>query len=310
VRRVRTTNLLPLVLATLLAACGGEETATGGRPVVVATTSILGDIAGVVAGGEAEVKVLMPRGTDPHEFSPSPRQVALLGEADLVVANGLGLEEGLADALASVGEEAGNVLEVAPQVDPLPLPEEGGEHEDEEHEGEGLDPHVWMDPVRMADAAGLIAERLAAARPGGWAGRADRYAEELAALDDEIREVLAPIPPDRRVLVTNHDVLGYLAARYDLEVLGVIIPGGSTLGEPSAGAFSELAALIRERDVPAIFAETTQPSALAETLAGEVGRAVEIVELFTESLGPEGSGADTYAGMMRANARRIARGLG
>lgn len=307
----RTATLLAAltILAALSAGCADDGSAFGDGPLVVATTSILGDIATQVAAEDAEVQVLIPVGVDPHEFSPSPREAALLEDADLVVANGLGLEEGLADTLA----DADAVLEVAAEVDPVPLEEHGGaaqEEDGEEHADDGLDPHVWMDPIRMADAALLIGNRLSEAAPGDWEERADRYAERLRDLDEEIRVTLEAIPADRRGLVTNHESLGYFAGRYDLSILGAVIPGGTTLGEPSAAGLSELAALIRERDVPAIFAETTQPSALAEALAEEVGRPVEIVELFTESLGPPGSGADTYVDLMRTNARLVAEALG
>ena len=299
---MRTSGASPICLllaASLLVGCGGGGTRQDDRPLVVVTTSVLGDLVAMVTGSEAEVEVLMPRGTDPHGFSPSPRQVASIREAALVVANGLGLEEGLTDALATVRDEGRDVLEIAPEVDPVPL-----------EDGEGLDPHVWLDPVRMADAMRAVARRLDRIAPGGWEARAEKVARRLHDLDDEIRGILDPIPGYRRLLVTNHEALGYFAARYDLEVIGTVIPSVSTLGQPSAGGFAELAALIRERDVTAIFAETTQPVELAESLAAEVGRPVKVVELFTESLGPPGSGAGTYAGMLRTDARRIAEALG
>ncbi|HEX9824177.1 MAG TPA: metal ABC transporter substrate-binding protein [Actinomycetota bacterium] len=289
-------TILILCLVAPLASCAPGSPDEGGE-LVVATTTILGDVTREVAGDEARVEVLMPPGADPHEFEASAQQVALLHDADLVVANGLGLEETLADALQAARDDEGNVLEVAPELDPLPL------------EGGGLDPHVWMDPNRVARAAELIAARLDELVPGGWEGRAAAYASELRELDEEIRALLAPIPAEDRELVTNHDAFGYLADRYDLEVVGVVIPGGSTLGEPSAASLAALAEIIRERDVPAIFTETIHSTGLAEVLGDEVGRPVEIVSLYSDSLGEPGSEAATYAGLMRANATRIAEAL-
>ena len=120
----------------------------------------------------------------------------------------------------------------------------------------------------------------------------------------------SPIPPERRKLVTNHDALGYFADRYDYEVVATVIPGGSTLGEPSAADLSALVELIAEEGIPAIFAETTAPAALAEAVAAELGEGVEVRTLYTGSLGAPGSGADTYVGMMRTNAATIADALG
>lgn len=306
---------MPLAVALAVAgtACGGGGAEDRGVRVVV-TTTILGDLAQRVAGDEATVEALIPAGTDPHEFSPSARQAALLREADLVVANGLGLEEGLAATLHQVAEERGNVLELAPKLDPLPLEDGGGdeegEHEEEEsHEDEGFDPHVWMDPVRMADGVVLIAERLESVAPGGWRGRAEVLRDELLGLDDEIARVVAAVPAEQRALVTNHEALDYFADRYGFQVVGTVIPGVSTLAEPSGAAIAELARLIVERDVPAVFAETTQSTELARTLAEETGREVAVVELFTESLGEPGSGAETYVDMMRTDAELIVEAL-
>jgi zinc/manganese transport system substrate-binding protein len=114
------------------------------------------------------------------------------------------------------------------------------------------------------------------------------------------------VPDERRILVTNHDSLGYFADRYGFEVVATVIPGGSTLGEPSSAELAELVALIGETGVPAIFAENVEPSTLAEAVAAEAGSGVAVVELYTDSLGEAGSGADTLIGMLLTNAERIA----
>ena len=293
--------LLPAMLAVTIAigACGSTPDGEDGGLLVVATTTVLGDLATAVAGDAASVEVLIPIGVDPHDYQPSARQIARLSDADLVVVNGLGLEEGLEDAVAGAAADGVAVLEVAALLDPLPFGED-----------EGLDPHMWLDPVRMAQATGLVADALADLDPGaGFAARGAEYADELLAADATIRDLLAPIPEDRRLLVTNHEAFGYFAARYGFTVVGVIVPGGSTLAEPSSAELAALVAVIRELGVPAIFAETTQPVALAEAVAAELGDTVMVVELYSESLGAPGTPAATMPGMLVENARRIAAAL-
>lgn len=301
---------LPLLLlgaALLATGCGGSETSD--RPLVVVTTTVLGDVLTAIAGDEADVEVLLPIGADPHDFQPSARQAARLRVADLVVVNGLGLESGLDDTIDAARDEGVPVVAVAPAVDPLPF----GEHHDEgdaaEHDDGDLDPHVWMDPVRVAAAARLLGGELAAVTAGGWVERAEAYAVRMEALDAEIDEMVLRLDPLRRVLVTNHDALGYFADRYGFEVAGVVVPGGSTLGDPSSAELADLVGTMRDTGVAAIFAETTGPAALADAVAREVGGHVEVVELYTGSLGPEGSGAETLEGLLRINAQRIVEAL-
>jgi zinc/manganese transport system substrate-binding protein len=274
----------------------------------VATTSILGDIASNVVGDEGTVEVLIPIGVDAHDFAPSARQAGLVADADLVVANGLGLEAGLGDVLASAARDGVEVIEVAPLLDPLPFSQQGDE-EVEEHGG--LDPHFWMDPARVADAAMALAERLAAVQPdGAWRERATMFASVMEATDDEIEGVLGSIPDQRREMVTNHEAFGYFAAHYGFLVLGVVIPGGSTLAEPSSAHLAELVGIMERTGARVVFAETSRPTALAEAVAAELGEEVEVVELFTESLGGPGSGAESLPEMLVTNAERIAAALG
>lgn len=317
------------VAAFLLGGCAsGESVATGanasvsdGRtgPTVVTTTTVLGDIVGNIVGDGATVEVLMPVGTDPHGFEASPAQAQLLRESDLVVASGLNLEESLLSVLASAEADGANVFTVSEQLDPIPF----GEHAEEEHEEEdehaeeehehaagSLDPHVWQDPLRMAQGVRLIGEQIAAIDDSvDWSERAEAYAGEVEALHEEIEATIAEIPEADRLLVTNHDALGYFAERYGFEQLGVVIPGGSTLAEPSAAELHELAETIEASGVPAIFVETIQPEDLAAAVAGEVGFEVRVVRLYTDSLAEPGSDGDSYIAMMRSNATRIAEAL-
>ena len=295
--RWRALPAFPLLLAMLITACDGTA-AEGVR--VVATTTILGDVVRNVVGDGAAVEVLIPLGADPHDYQASSQQVAAIRRADLVIANGLGLEEGLSDILESLAADGANVVEIAPQLDPIAFGDEAG-----------ADPHVWFDPIRMADAAGLIAAEMAAVDPHtDWAARADAYRGALRTADQDITAILRPIPEAGRVLVTNHDALGYFALRYGFEVAGTVIPAGTTLAEPSSAALAALVAEIESRGVRAIFAETTEPLALADAIAAEVGDGISVVELYTGSLGAPGSGADTLVGMLLTDARRIAGALG
>jgi zinc/manganese transport system substrate-binding protein len=135
--------------------------------------------------------------------------------------------------------------------------------------------------------------------------RSEAYATELEALDAELEDLLAALPVQRRVLVTNHEVLAYFADRYGFEVIGTVIPSVTTGAAPSTAAIEALAELIDDEGVPAIFAETSSPSELARALADLAEDDVAVVELFTESLGDEGSGVDTYLGLLRTDAQRI-----
>jgi zinc/manganese transport system substrate-binding protein len=306
--------LAPLLAVTLLlAACGSDGGADEDRPLVVATTSIWGDVVSQIVGDDADVEVLIPRGADSHDYEPTSREVALLQEADLVVANGLGLEEALIDVLESAAADGANILEVAPLVDPIPFADH--DHEEEAHEDEArdhgdLDPHVWFDLARVDVAVGHIADRLGAVADSvDWDARAAEYSAELLGADEEASTILDVVTPEDRRMVTNHEALGYFADRFDFEIIGVVIPGGSTLADPSS---SELAALVEEiqhEGVDTIFAETTAPTRLAEAVAAEAGGEVSIVELFTESLGEPGSEAGTLIDLVLTNSRLVAEAL-
>jgi zinc/manganese transport system substrate-binding protein len=324
-----------LVSAMVLAACG-DESGSGsgsdtGAPLVVVTTPILGDVVASALGDAADVRVVMPRGADPHAFEASARQIAEMGDASLVVANGLGLESQLQEALEAAEGDGVPVLEVAPELDPIDFDvehdheehEDDASHEgDEEHEDDEagdehdhgeLDPHVWFDPSRMADAVPLIVDAFLDAAPDAnpdeVRATADAFADELRALDAEVEEVLADIPADQRILVTNHDNLGYLADRYGFEVLGVVVPGGDTLAAPSAGALDELVEEIEHHDAPAVVTDEGVASDLADALAQEADTEVAVVALYTDTLGDEGGESGTYVEMMRTNAERIAEAL-
>lgn len=274
---------------------------------VIATTTILGDIAANVVGDSGTVTVLVPVGASPHDYQASAKQVAEIEKADLVVANGLGLEEGLGDVLDSARSDGSNILEIAPLVNPLPFAAAGA---GEATGNSGDDPHFWLDPLRDAEAARLIASALAAFAPGtDWQERADAYGRELATLDGEIEDILSAVPDEQRMLVTSHSAFGYFADRYGFQIIGVVIPGGSTLAEPSSSDLSNLVGEVRNTGVSAIFAETTEPTTLADSVAAETGESIQVVQVYTGSLGEPGGEASTLAGMLITNARRVADAL-
>lgn len=319
----RKTALIALMVPMLVAGCTGattDEAPTGLR--IVATTTVLGDLTRQIVGSDADVEVLTPVGVDPHDHQLSARQIADVIEADLVVVNGLGLEEGMEDALESARSDGATLFEVGPLLDPIPFGDHEEDHDDEDHDADASedshehgsdDPHVWLDPVRMAEAARLIAARVAeVAGPESvvaWDERGDETADAITAMHERITQLVSGIPSQDRLLVTNHDALEYFADRYGFQVVGVVIPGGSTMAEPSSSELADLVETILRLDVAAIFADTTDPSPLAAAVADEVGASVSVVELYTGSLGEPGSGAETYIDMMLTNATRIVTAL-
>lgn len=295
-RRFRATSALA-VAAGLVAVTAGCSSAGSDRPVVAVTTNILGDVVTEVVGDAAEVMVLMPAGADPHSFEVSAQEAARLRSADLVVENGLGLEEGIARHVEAAASDGVPVFTAGEHVDALEWTTE---------DDSGPDPHLWTDPARMVDVVEALDDALRDA--GVEPSRTDAYLDELATLDTDMSDAFAGIPKDRRALVTNHHVFGYLADRYDFRVVGAVIPSGTSLASPSAADLRDLASAIDEAGVPTIFADLSQPARLAEVLADEVDVHVEIRRLASESLTEDG-GASTYLGMMRSNTAAIVDGL-
>ncbi len=295
---------LAVALAVVGSACSTPEE-TDDRPLVIATTTILGDIVASSTGEMVRVEVLMPVGADPHEFSLSARQAARLRNAVLVVANGLGLEEGLLDVIEAAEDDGVAVIKIGELLDPQPFVV-GFDGEDNGH---GLDPHVWMDPVRIADAVGLIADRLNSVAGVDVSPSAAAYRTQVLEMHDEIAGLIGGVPPEDRRMVTNHFSYGYYADRYGLALLGTVIPAATTGSETSAADFAALIELLERERVSVVFGSTTEPTTLADALADEVGYEVKVVKLFTGSLGEAGSGAETYLDMMRATTRLIVENL-
>ena len=318
----------PVVAALLavgvLGACGDDAVVQGkAGPTVVVTTSVLGDVVTKVVRASADVVVVMPPGASPHEFQPSPKQVAAIRSADAIVLNGGGLEEGLIDVVEDA-EAAGTPTFEAAAASGVTA-DEHGEEEDghaldatgeddrgDDHDSEH-DAHFFTSPAAMQTVVEALIDFLAEEVEGIDERRLREsgasYLDELDALDEEVEDTLAAVPEQHRVLITNHDVLSAFAARYGFEVRGTIIPGASTTGAADASTLARLAEVIRAAQVPAIFVDVSSSDRVAHAIATEAGD-VEVVQLYTEALGDEGSEAATYVAMVRTNAGRIADALG
>lgn len=304
-------------LALTLAACGGgtpSTTAAGDprpardKPLVVATTPMVGDLVREIGGDRIDLVVLIAPGTDPHLWTPTRTEVMKVLEADAVFMNGLMLEGRAGDAFARVELSGRPVVRVAEK---LPKSDLLTDQQNSSH----FDPHVWMDPVLWAKTAPEVRDALAKIDPDGkesYDRNLTAFETAAAALDRDCSLAINTIPVAQRTLVTAHDAFGYFGRRYGLAVRG--IQGLSTESEPSLGDIEELVGKIAEERIPAIFIETTVSDrtvrAVVDGCAAK-GHELKIGEaLYSDSLGRAGSAEGTWAGMMRHNAKSIANALG
>ncbi len=305
---------------------------------VVATTSIIADVARAVGGELVEVSALLPPEADPHAYQPTPQDLIALETADVVLVNGFGLEAFLNDLPQGIATV--EPVSVSEGITPLPVgglddddaacimddehtdehaDDHGNEHTDEHaddhahdhaHDDGTCDPHVWLSVQNVMVWVDNIAEVFSAADPDNaeaYAANAAAYREALVALDEEIQTLVERIPQEKRVLVVNHNFLTYFAEAYGFDVVGVVIEGASTLAEPSPRALADLLAVIEAYDAPAIFVEIGVNTRLAETLAQEAG--IDVVALYSGALSDEDGPASTYVDYMRYNAQTIVNAL-
>lgn len=274
------------LLALASVACSDPGGASG-KTRVVTTVYPVSFVVERIAGGEVDATDLVPAGAEPHDLELSPSQVRTLAEADIVFYVGGGFQPAVEDAVEDIEGEAVDVLD-------------GLEVRDDD----GVDPHVWLDPLRLAEIAEVAADHLAAEDPGGAGGyRAnfDRLRRELFALDDELARGLHGC--ERGEFVTAHDSFGYLAARYDLTQTS--LSGLDPEAEVSPTRLAEVARVARDLDLSVIFYEELVSPASAETLAAEVGARTEILSPLESA--PENG---DYFTAMRRNMKVLGEALG
>jgi ABC-type Zn uptake system ZnuABC Zn-binding protein ZnuA len=283
-----------ILLASACAPLASQPGPTTG-PVVLTSTTFLADMTRNVAGDRLQVDSLLPTGADPHGYQPTPSDVAKISKSTVLIVNGLGYEQFLNTLLDNAGGKR-DVMEATAGISPRK--DAGLEH--------GVDPHMWLDPNNAIIYVENIREALTHADPNGAAiykKNADTYAAQLKALDVWIVEQVHQVPAKRRLLVTNHEALGYFADRYGFTVIGAVVPGFSTDAAPSAQQMAGLIDLIKASGAPAIFLGQVESDTLAAQIANETNAKV-VRDLYLESL-TEGAPAATYLDMMKHNVTRI-----
>jgi manganese/zinc/iron transport system substrate-binding protein len=310
VRQVIMSTVALAAIAFILTACG--EDASSGADVsdrqirVVATTGMIADTVRNVGGDRLDVTGLMGPGVDPHLYRPTASDVTALEAADIIFYNGLELEGRMTDIFVRLARTTPTV----PVAQDIPSESLLASQDYED----AYDPHVWFDVKLWQSVVRVIEAELAELDPDHadeYRANADSYIAELEALDAYVVEQIETIPPDSRVLITAHDAFGYFGHRYGVEVIG--LQGISTAAEAGAADVQDLTRLIVEREVKAIFVETSVPVATIEAVRAAVqsqGSDVEIGgELFSDAMGNEGTPEGTYIGMITHNVDTIASAL-
>ena len=298
--------ILSFAAVVLLTACAPASAPAAGSktaPKVLVTETFLADIVQNVAGDRLKVEALIPLGVDPHGFEPTPRDVKKVADSSTLIVNGAGFEEFLAKLLQNAGGQR-TVIEAAaglesrkPRADEVAADEHG-------HEG---DPHFWLDPVSVIRYVENIRDGLSAVDPAGaqvYAANAQAYIAKLQELDKWAAEQMKQVPADRRVLVTNHESLGYFADRYGLRIVGAIVPSVSSGASPSAQQLAGLSDAVKRAGVKAIFLETGANPQLANQLARDAGIKA-VTSLYTHSITDAKGPAPTYIDMMKYNVKAI-----
>jgi ABC-type Zn uptake system ZnuABC Zn-binding protein ZnuA len=290
-----------LIGALLLASCAGAgssaQPSAGGQVTVVATSTVIGDLARQVGGERVVVFSLVPPGGEVHTFEPRPSDARRVSEAQLVLANGLGLDDWMAQLTRDAG--AGDVphVAVAEGLQGVKLIETEG----------SPNPHLWMNVADARLYSTRIADALARVDPAGKAdydAGAAAYGARLDELDTWARDQMAGVPAADRRVISLHDAFPYFAAAYGIEISGVVfeVPGQ----DPGAGEIARLVETIRRANVRAILAEAGFSTELAQRIAEETGVAV-VDDLYTDSLGKPP--VDTYERMIRWDVDRLVKSL-
>jgi zinc/manganese transport system substrate-binding protein len=303
--------LAVLAVGLLAAGCGSQGASggsgngpPGGKLEVVATTTQIGDFVRNVGGEAVDAHQILQPNTDPHEYEPRPQDVEATAGAKVVFENGDNLDRWMGDVVAQVGGDP-KVVDLGADV-PVKLPGESSGPEASRY-----DPHWWHDPKNAEAAVGEIRDALAEADPKDaktYRKNAENYLAKLGKLDKDISYCMDKVPEGERKLVTDHDAFSYFAKRYGVDVVGAIIPSQSTQGQPSAKEVSDLVSLIEREDVKAVFPESSINPELARQIARQTGASADYT-LYGDTLGPEGSGGDTYLEMEAHNATAMVDGF-
>jgi ABC-type Zn uptake system ZnuABC Zn-binding protein ZnuA len=302
-----------IVFVITLSACQSpvQDTRSSGKIKVIATTTIVGDVTAQVGGDLIELNILLPVGADPHSFTPTPQDIARLADADLIFANGLGLEAFLDDLIESVGAQ-NRVIHVSDGVKLIESGTEDHGEAGEEHGNEhtGNDPHTWTDPQNVKVWVHNIKVELSRIDPANaqsYQRNAADYTAELTSLDTWIEEQVSSIPVDNKQIVTDHALFGYYAAAYGFQQVGTLLPGYSTLSEPSAQDLANIEDVIQQYQVNSIFVGKSANPSLAARVAEDTG--TRLVSIYTGSLSEAGGEADSYLDYMRYNTTAFVSGL-
>jgi ABC-type Zn uptake system ZnuABC Zn-binding protein ZnuA len=271
---------------------------------VIATTSLIGDVVSNVGGDKISVEVLLPLGTDPHSFSPTPQDAVKIADATIVFANGVGLEEFLKRLMDNVGGSS-KIVEVSAGITYRSLIDEESPNRQPVN-----DPHTWMDPNNVIIWVDNIVEALSEQDPNNAAyylENGQSYQAKLREVDAWIRSEVSVIPEQDRKLVTDHLVFGYFSDRYGFSQVGAIIPGFSSLSEPSAKDIAQIEDAINKMDVKAIFISVGANANLAERISEDTGTL--LVLLYMHSLSENGGEADNYIDFMQYDVTSIVNAL-
>ena len=291
-----------LLLLIILSACGGAPQ-NAEKSNVIASTTFLADITQNIAGDRLIVQPLLPVSADPHSYQPTPQDLVKINHSKLLVINGLEYEHFLEPLLENAGGER-SVVTASDGLDPRTM-------EDEENAGQVVnDPHMWLDPSRVITYVENIRAGLAEYDPEGaetYQANAAQYTQKLIDLDIWIKEQVAQIPPERRLLVTNHEALGYFSERYGFTVIGTVLPSVSSDASVSARQLATLVDEIKGSGASAIFLDASENPNIAQQIADET-EIIVITDLHLESL-TEGGPAATYVDMMQHNVMQIVSAL-
>lgn len=293
----------PIIFLTLIAlaiaGCKPASNSPEADSAILTSTTFLADITRHIAGDRVTVESLLPIGADPHSYQPTPQDTAKIADSKLLIINGAEYEHFLETLLENAGGGR-DVVEASAGISPRT--DTGSEH--------GVDPHMWLDPNNVIVYVENIRKGLTQYDPEGastYQSNADAYIAELKNLDSWIVEQVSQIPPEKRLLVTNHDAFGYFAERYGFTIAGTVLESFSSIASPSAGQIAGLIDQIKLTGAPAILLDATENESLAKQIADETGVRV-VTDLHLGSL-TDGPPAGTYIDMMKYNVTQIIEAL-